>query len=357
MEAMASALHSANPGRSGYGPSIDASRLLFETRENLARLLNMSNIEGVVFTSGASMSLNLAIASFVNCGIDKIVTTNLEHNSVARPVSYLKKEKNINWTILPAVLGDFDEHLRHEKLNEKSLVIVNHISNVTGVRQNIAAISDICQSKGAYLLLDASQSLGCEPMTMESVDVLCASAHKGLKGPMGIGFMVMAERVPYHSWLKGGTGSASESLEPPNFLPDHFEVGTPNMPGIAASNCAIKALNFKTLERHAQELQRKRSYLFHELQKIEEIKIYGPEIGGTALSINLERIDIGELAHQLWKKHQICLRVGLHCSSMAHRALGTFPHGTLRISPAYDTKEEEIKSFLEALKTEIRQYR
>lgn len=353
LKAIEESLLLGNPGRSGYSAAIDSSRLIYESRLEIARLCNLEDESGVIFTSGATEALNTAI--FSCCKTDKkvnVISSGLEHNAVVRPLRELEKTGSINWKIISENDDSFYDSFKKEFNKGCDVVILNHISNVSGRRLNIQKIINMI-NKNAILIVDAAQSFGAEFIDIKGIDFLCSSAHKGLAAPMGIGFLIKNTEKSLNPILFGGTGSASESFEMPEYSPDRFEAGTPNLPGIASVLAICKQLNKDNLDKKSQELQKIRDYLFDHLSEISGINIIGPKVGGTALSIAIPNQDIALITHHLWKKEKICLRVGLHCSPLAHQNLDTFPNGTIRISPNHQTHQEEIDVLIKALKETI----
>lgn len=337
---MAHGLNLGNPGRGGHGLSIDGSRQIFEVREALAELLGCSE-ENVVFSSGATHSLNAAIFGWVPHS-GRVISSALEHNAVARPLEVLKEHHGVTWEALGD--GDFLGELSSALTSPCDLVVVNHVSNVSGRRLDLSKVYELCQQKKVPLLVDVSQSVGLEPLKVRPGMAMAGSGHKGLGGPMGVGFLALGEGLELPPFIFGGTGSRSESLEMPEFLPDRLEPGTPNLPGIVGLGEALKlALPVETLQ---GELQQRRSLLHRGLSGMDGVRVLGSEDGGSAVSVVVEE-DMGNLAQVLWHEHRVALRPGLHCSPMAHRALGTHPGGALRVSPGPETPMAELERFIE----------
>lgn len=349
-EAMLEALSLGNPGRSGYEIAVQASELLLDCRLELARLLKMECEERIVFTSGATHALNLAIQSFVENKENPLVLSgSMEHNAVARPLQHMKSSGKCRWHSLAGARESFLSSLTDELLEKADLLVLNHVSNVTGCRQPLIEIYQRCQKFNVTFMVDAAQSFGLEPLDSGHADILCASAHKGLQGPMGTGFVAFSETVQLEPIFFGGTGSRSENLEMPEFYPDRLEAGTQNLPGIAGMMAALRQLNNSDLTLRMQKLQKVRSRFFDLLKSFSGIRILGGEIGGSAVSLDIPEKDIGEIAYYLWKNDKICTRVGLHCSPMAHQTLGTYPVGALRASVSHETTEDELLVFAKSL--------
>lgn len=348
------ALQWGNPGRSGYEPALESSRAMLDTRCELATILGMQDESRLIFSSGATESLNLGIRGIMKSGT-RVISSNLEHNSVARPLANGQKNDAWQWIILDACGVDFCDRLEAALKIPTELVVVNHVSNVSGQRQSMEHIRKICRDYRTPLLWDVSQSVGCELLELQAGEMLAGGAHKGLRGPMGLGFLAVGESINLSPIMFGGTGSASESLELPSFWPDRYESGTPNVPAVAGLGAALRGLTADVLMQRERELQHRRSIIWDGLQGVLGLKVIGPRSGGTAISLQMPH-DAGVLAQTLWEKYKIALRIGLHCSPLAHQSLGTFPHGTLRIAPSYETKIEEIGYFLDVFLREFSKY-
>lgn len=345
-EAMSAALALGNPGRSGYPLSVDASRKIFDTREKLGSILGCDE-ERVIFTSGATESLNIVIRGMLKNG-GCVISTDLEHNSVARPLERGRKEDGWDWLPLSTQQGCWVEKLSAElKAKPVDLVVVNHVSNVTGETQDLEKIHALCLDREVPLLVDVSQSVGIDELRVGDMMALAGGGHKGLMGPTGIGFLALGAGFDPVSQKQGGTGSASEKLEMPLSLPDRLEPGTPNICGIVGLGAALEHLPSE-LGQRKEALGVRRSALFNGLEDIPQVTCFGSIVGGSALSIATE-MDMGVLAQKLWEKHEIAVRVGLHCSPLAHQSLGTWPGGTLRISPSPETPLDDIQYTLQAL--------
>jgi len=353
-EAIAMAMNSGNPGRSAHGPSMDANRWIYESRCRVASLLEAPQEERIIFNSGATEALNTAILGMVAVG-DRVISTDLEHNAVARTLQQLQKSHGIKWQTLSALEGQFHLQLESEfRLGVKpALVIVNHVSNVTGVRQSIDRIRALCDEYQVKLIIDASQSMGHEKMRLRPNEIICFSAHKGLMGPMGVGVLAIGHEMNLKPFKIGGTGTHSTSLSMPDGLPEALEAGTPNVAGIYALGVAVQELLKRPFSTIVAELQKLRSQLYRGCVKMDRVSIHGPEVGGSALSITIKDCDLGDFAQKLWSNHMICCRIGLHCSPLAHKSMGTFPNGTLRVSMGISSQQEEIQLFLNKLESEI----
>jgi cysteine desulfurase family protein len=344
----------ASPGRGGYRKSLEAARIIFNARETVADFFSISDSSRVIFTHNATGALNLALHGTLNPG-DHVVTTSMEHNSLLRPL-YALQGKGVELTIVPAgpdgVIPVDD--LRNAVQKNTRIIAVAHVSNACGVIQPIEQIADLCREVGAFFLLDAAQSAGYLPIDVEtlSIDLLAVPGHKGLLGPGGTGFLYAAPRVSLRSVLQGGTGGHSTATEQPLIMPDGFEAGTHNLPGIAGLQAGIEFIQqtgIANIHKHHQDLLGQAE---QGLRKIPEVTIYGPLDHSdrcSVLSFTVAGVDAALLASELDHGFDIAVRAGLHCAPLAHRTLGTLPGGTVRLSPGWFTTSEEIAFFSDAV--------
>lgn len=349
----------ASPGRGGYGLSLEASRLLFDTREAAAAFLGVADSSRVVFTRNATEALNLAVRGTLQPG-DHVITSSMEHNSLLRPLFMLEKI-GVALTVVPADgegLVNPDD-IRRALRPTTRLVALSHVSNVTGGIQPVAAVADIARQAGALLLLDAAQSAGCLPIDMQAmgIDLLAAPGHKGLLGPQGTGLLAVAPHVRLHPLLAGGTGSSSDQDVQPEGFPEGFEAGTHNLPGIAGLRAGIAFLATTGVTTVGDREREQGSYLRERLAQLPGCCLYGPQSAGQRLglfSMTVNGWDSTALAFALDHEYGIAVRAGLHCAPRAHRTIGTYPGGTLRISPGWFTTFEELDHCCTALATIIR---
>ncbi|HIJ89450.1 MAG: aminotransferase class V-fold PLP-dependent enzyme [Desulfobulbaceae bacterium] len=344
---------SLSPGRSAHRFSLAASRVIFEARELVADFFGCPDSSRVVFTSNVTEALNVGIFGLLAPG-DQVITTGMEHNSVMRPLRHLEKTRGIHLEILPtSPSGAIDPDDIPKRLNKKTrLIIINHVSNVTGSVADLGAIGK--RKGGALLMVDAAQSAGVFPLDMEgmAIDFLAFTGHKGLFGPTGTGGFLLREGIMAPPLKMGGTGSNSEQEAQPQLMPDCYESGTPNtlgIGGLAAGLEFIRATGRETIRRHEEHLT---CMLLDGLSRIEGITVYGPPAGaerGSAVSLTMAGRSVDDLAHLLDRRYGIMARAGLHCAPAAHRSIATFPHGTLRLSPGFFNSEAEIQDVLAAL--------
>jgi selenocysteine lyase/cysteine desulfurase len=349
----------SNPARGVYKSALDSSNLLLDTRIKIASLFNSTDFKSVIFTSGITQSLNLIIGGLLSDG-DSVITTSLEHNSVIRPLV----ERNIKYSTLACddkAHTIFDDAEKFIDKNTKALIITQS-SNVFGTITDIEQAKDFAKKNNLKLIVDTAQGFPYESISLEGIDAICFAGHKGLLGPTGIGGIV--SNKTFLMSLKpincGGTGSDSESLEMPNFLPDRFEAGTLNLIGIAGINAVLtESMSYLPTEikekintddintyfdlyRYNTQLRCKQ--LLRGFDSIKGVNIYG-EMDVTkrssAISITVDKIDPSDISTAL-ADNGIETRVGLHCAPLAHKAMHTYPGGTVRFSPGPFTTEKEI---------------
>jgi len=345
----------ANPGRSGHRRAVEAEAMIEATRRLLAQLFGYPRPERIVFTLNATDALNMAIKGVVRRG-DHVITSVLEHNSISRPLNQMEKDGFITLTRLPANgdhLIDPDDVAR-AFTPQTRLVAVTHASNVTGTIQPVAAFGGIARERGALLLVDASQSAGIVPIDVENdaIDLLAFTGHKALLGPTGTGGLVVGERVVIAPWREGGTGGDSSSPIQPEEFPHRLEGGTPNIFGIAGLREGVKILLERGVESILTHERKMLTTFYSALKDPGRYSWYGADRviaekrgeGRVGLvGINLAGFAPTETAAILDEQFDIAVRAGLHCAPYAHKHLGTFPHGTVRLSVGLLTTAEEMR--------------
>lgn len=344
----------ASPGRGGHRRSLEASRIMFMARETAARLFSIDDSSRIIFTHNATGALNLALHGTLKAG-DHVITTSMEHNSLLRPLHALRRE-GVEVTVVEAGSdGLVDPQVISSAVrSDTRMIAVGHVSNVCGAIQPIEQIATICRQAGAMFLLDAAQSAGYMDINVVStgIDLLAAPGHKGLLGPPGTGLLYVAPHVELKPICEGGTGTSSTSLEQPVMMPDGYEAGTHNLPGIAGLKAGIEFIlecGIDTIFQHERYLINEAARL---LSLIPGVKLYGPkdpEKRGAVLSFNVEGVDASLLAAELDHDFDIAVRAGLHCAPLAHRTIGSMPGGTLRLSPGWSSTPEEIAFFSNAV--------
>ncbi len=342
--------HGASPGRSGHALSAAAARIVFEAREALAQLLHVRDSRQIIFTANATASLNLALLGFLRVD-DHVVTTTLEHNSVARPLRHLEESRRVRVTRVAADAGGRldPEAIGTAVEKHTRLVVINHASNVLGT---VAPLGSLRAAIGdTPLLVDGSQTVGAMEVDVERdrIDMLAFTGHKSLLGPQGTGGLYVRPGLTLDPVARGGTGSDSESDRQPETLPDRYESGTPNGPGIAGLGAAVTFLLGEGLEAIRQHESRLRDAMVAGLQGIPGVTIFGvPEL--PIISFRLAGFSPSEIAHRLDREYEIMTRPGLHCAPGAHQTIGTFPEGTVRLSAGFFNTTEEIEEAMEAIR-------
>jgi cysteine desulfurase/selenocysteine lyase len=340
----------ANAGRSGHRPSLDSARLVFQTRTRLADLLGAARAEDVVFTRGSTEGLNLVLKGLLQPG-DRVAVSPLEHNSVMRPLERLRREREIVIETLPAdPFGriDLEAVRRLARTTRFALLSVAHASNVNGVVQDLAGLRDALPE--TPILVDAAQTAGVLPIDVAQprIDFLACSAHKGLLGPAGVGVCYLSPGHELPPLCEGGTGSRSESFEHPTFRPDRYEAGTLNLPGIAGTFGSLAGIRDRGLL--GDEKRRLSAILVAGLDKVPGLRLHSPKDGSClCVSFTHEGLSPDEVARRLERGYGVCCRPGLQCAPAAHHHLGTFPAGTVRLSPGWGNTDENVETVVRAV--------
>jgi cysteine desulfurase/selenocysteine lyase len=344
----------ASPGRGGHRRSLEAGRIMFQAREVAAALFSAPDSSRIIFTHSATESLNMALRGTLVPG-EHVITSSMEHNSLARPLHLLEKQ-GVELTIVQAgpdgVIDPGD--VRRALTPRTRMIAIGHVSNVSGTIQPIDQISAIAREAGTLFLLDAAQSAGSVPIDVVSsgIDLLAVPGHKGLYGPQGTGLLYVASSVALTPLLAGGTGTNSTSEDQPDELPDGYEAGTHNLPGIAGLKAGMEFVmeqGVATIGEHERALV---SYAIEKLQGLPQVTLHcptNPALRGAVLSFTIAGKDPAAIAFELDQRFDIAVRAGLHCAPRAHRTLGTFPGGTVRMSPGWFTIREDIDLFVAAV--------
>lgn len=346
-----------NANRSNHSNALESNREIFLARERIAKLFNYDKIENVIFTNNITSSLNILIKGTLKKG-DHVITSSIEHNSVIRPIISCKENLNVEVDFVEVTPDGFINPNDIEKLikDNTRLVVVTHASNVIGTIQPIKEIGNICKKHGIFFIVDTAQSAGTVPIDFKEINAsaLAFTGHKSLLGPQGIGGFIIDDDLNNvcSTIIEGGTGSLSHEVHQPTFMPDKFECGTLNIPGIVGLSNAIDFINKVGIN----NIKEKNSILYRKLLNgildIDRFEVYGDITGSkstTSLSFNLKGVDTSELSFYL-ETHGISNRSGLHCAPMCHKSIGTFPNGTVRLSISYFNTEDDIYYVLSILK-------
>lgn len=342
--------NSANPGRASHKAGLRALNIIYDTREALSELFKIKSPERFILTPNATYGLNFAIKGILKPG-DHCITTSMEHSSVTRPLHSIR---DIEITELKGDEYGFvnpEDFLKSIKQNTK-LIIINHSSNVNGIIQDIEGVYRLVKDKNIPVLIDASQSAGILDINPEHFSMIAFPGHKGLYGPQGTGGLYISPSVYPDTIIEGGTGSNSEELINPPFLPDRYESGTLNTPGFAGLTEGIKFVQrngIKNILSYERELI---LLLLSSLMNMKGITVYTPFDANrisNLLAFNIDGMDSSEAARILDSEFDIAVRPGFHCAYPAHQRLGTTKKGAVRVSVSYFNKKEEILKFIDAV--------
>lgn len=365
-----------NVNRGGYATAYDTESVVFECRELIGALFHAPDYKNVVFTRNITESLNVVLKGLLHRG-DHVIVSSMEHNAVMRPIRQLEK-KGVSFTRAQC---ESDGSLKPEKLlsclrPDTKAVVMTHASNVFGTMLPIQEVGAFCKENGLVFILDSAQTAGVFPIDMEKmhIDILCFTGHKGLLGPQGIGGFILRDELvlKIEPLISGGTGSLSNVETVPEFMPDRFEAGTPNLPGIFGLHAALnwlrklgeKSLSEETTEHcfsaalekireHELHLTEEFLTLLEPLEKEGKLKIIGKkdtEMRTGVVSIQTLTRELSDTAFQLDTRYGIMTRVGLHCAPSAHKTMGTYPTGTIRFSFGFANTDKEVKIATDALK-------
>ena len=347
-----------NINRGSYEGAYEAGSAVLDTREMLKDLFNAPDSKNVVFTPSVTYSLNYFIKGFLKPN-DHVLVTSVEHNAVMRPLVQMK-ELGLEFDVVPCDeegMITADDFRKYIKDNTKA-IITTHASNVCGTIIPIEEIGALCKEKGLVYAVDTAQTAGILNIDMQkaNIDFLAFTGHKGLLGPQGIGGFISSDKLEglIYPIISGGTGSLSDSEEMPDFLPDRFESGTLNLPGIIGLHQALVYLKEAGIDNMRNEKMEITKYFLDKVKEIEGAKVAGKKtVEGRlgVVSIDFEGFDNSIVSFYLSSKYKIMTRVGMHCAPRAHQTLNTFPQGTVRFSFSHFNTEEEVDICIDAIKT------
>ena len=345
-----------NINRGNYAGAYEVESVVLETRDQLVQLFHGTDSRNVIFTPGITYSLNYFIKGFLKNG-DHVLVSGLEHNAVMRPLEQMKLA-GVDYDIVPVdEEGNLDpEDLRERiRINTKA-VIMTHASNVCGTVVPIREIGSICKEYGLFFVVDTAQSAGTLPVDMQEcqIDFLAFTAHKGLLGPQGIGGFLISERLDkkMEPYIAGGTGSQSDSLLMPDYLPDKYESGTMNLPGIIGLHASLDYIREQGLKAIHDKKMELTEYLLNEVKRIPQVRIVGRkdvQDRVAVVSLDFLTIDNAVAAFELEQECGVMTRVGLHCAPAAHQSLHTFPQGTVRFAFSASNTFSEIDRCVEGI--------
>ena len=345
-----------NINRGSYALAYDVEDIIYTTRQRLHTLFNGHDPSHVIFTQNVTMSLNMVIKGLLKAG-DHVLVSSMEHNAVMRPLTQLLDE-GITFDTIPCDSTGSIQIDSIEPLIRPNTValIINHASNVCGTIQPLKSFGPICKAHNLQFIVDAAQTSGIIPIDVKAyhIDALCFTGHKGLLGPQGIGGIILTKEMAQNltPLIAGGTGSFSHLETMPTHMPDAFESGTLNLPGIIGLNEGLDYIESQGMENiHNHELVLTQSFL-EGLQSIDGINIVGKQNiqdRTAVVSITIDGMDPANIAYELESTYHIMTRVGLHCAPRAHQTLGTYPEGTVRFSFCYANTHKDVESALSAL--------
>lgn len=350
-----------NINRGSYSLAYDVEDIIYTTRQRLHTLFNGHDPSHVIFTQNVTMSLNMVIKGLLKAG-DHVLVSSMEHNAVMRPLTQLL-DKGITFDTIPCDSTGSIQMDSIEPLIRPNTValIINHASNVCGTIQPLESIGPICKAHNLQFIVDAAQTAGVIPIDVKAchIDALCFTGHKGLLGPQGIGGIILTKEMAQNltPLIAGGTGSFSHLETMPTHMPDTFEAGTLNLPGIMGLNEGLSYIESQGMENiHNHELALTQAFL-EGLQSIDGINIVGKQNiqdRTAVVSITIDGMDPASIAYELESTYYIMTRVGLHCAPRAHQTLGTYPEGTVRFSFGYANTHKDVESALSALNTIVK---
>lgn len=346
----------ANPGRGGHRMAIAAGRVLMRTRMELGRLFGISNPSDIAFMPNTTAALNQAIKGLLRPG-DHVIATMIEHNSVRRPLEYMRREQGVR---VDYVRVDEEGRIDLDELaslcrTDTRLIVCNHSSNLLGSLLPVADIAEIARSRGALLLVDAAQSAGVMDIDVGAlgIDMLAFPGHKGLLGPQGTGGLYIHPSIDLVPLIHGGTGSQSEEADQPSVRPDRYEAGTPNTVGIAGLGAGVRYVRSEgpaAIGRREWELTQ---WVMERLSAIEGLRLLGPKLGEPRTGIvafTLEGMDAADVAFRLDRHYGIAVRAGYHCTPLAHRSARTSESGAVRSSFGYGTTQADAEALAQAIR-------
>ena len=344
----------ANPSRSGHFMALLAGQIVLNARVQIAEFFNISDPLQVVFTPNATEALNIGLKGLLKPG-DHVITSSLEHNAVTRPLEKLRSQ-GVEVTKLPTPVqeGLHPEQVEAAIQSNTKLIVLSHASNVMGLIQPIGEIGRIAGEKGVLFMVDSAQTAGSIPIDVQAmgIDLLVFAGHKGLLGPQGTGGLYLREDLRLDTLKEGGTGANSEEPFPPEESPERYESGTLNTPGIAGLGAGIEFIKQEGIEKIREKERTLTRQLMLGLSAIPGVILYGPDPSverAPVVSINLEGREPSEVSYLLDKLYGIASRPGLHCAPDAHKTLGTFQQGTVRLSLGYFNTSQEVEECLDAV--------
>ena len=356
IEAVVNAMNSmGNAGRGAHGASLSASRVIYNTREALARFFGAESPKQIVFTNNSTESLNIAIKGLLEPG-DHVITTMLEHNSVLRPI-YEMQEKGVSVTIIKSnQKGTISyEDIENAVREDTKAIVITNASNLTGNYVDVRRVGEIAKKKGVCLIVDASQTAGVYPIHVKemNIDILCFTGHKSLLGPQGTGGLYVREGLTLKPLKSGGSGVQTYLKKHPEDMPTALEAGTLNGHGIAGLGAAIAYLEKEGIDTIREKELQHMWHFYNGIKDIPGVKVYGDfdtEIRCPVVTLNIGEYDSSEVSDELLMTYDISTRPGALCAPLMHEALGTVEQGAVRFSFSHYNTYEEVETAIAAIK-------
>lgn len=360
IEAVINAMKTAgNASRGVYNESLSSDRIIYSARNSICKLFNADNPRQVVFTKNSTEALNIAIMGILTPS-DHVITTEMEHNSVLRPLNYLKLE-GLKVDYIPM---DEKGNLKYECIedfinDDTKTIIINHSSNVIGNINDLKKIGDLCLKHKLIFIVDASQTAGSFKIDMKemSIDVLCFTGHKSLLGPQGTGGLCVSEKIEIKPFIVGGTGVQTYNEYQPDEMPTRLEAGTLNTHGIAGLIAGIEYINDNGMENLTRKSQELAKYFYESIKNFPGIKLYGDYsdhyLRSPIVTFNIMDSDSSEISMILSDEYGISTRPGAHCAPLLHKSFGTVDQGMVRFSFSHSNTKEEIEVAINAIKNII----
>lgn len=345
----------ATSGRGAYKSAIESDRLIYNCRKMICKIFNGSDPSKVIFTSNITEALNVVINGFLKEG-DHVITSSLEHNSVWRPLKTLERDRGIEISTVHCTSEGITDYNDVEKLIKPStkLIIFTHASNVLGAIQPIREIGQIAKKHKVKFLVDSAQTAGSYPIDVkkDNIDILAFTGHKSLLGPTGTGGLLVNCDIAMNPLKSGGTGGDSKYPYQPDYFPNRYEAGTPNVVGIVGLGEALNFIYSVGIENIRKKEEAIIEYAIEKLKNVKEIEIYGPKkaekIVGV-ISFNIKNIKAEEISYELDRQYDIMVRTGIHCAPTAHKIMGTEDIGAVRIGIGYFSEKDHIDILVKAL--------
>ncbi len=345
-----------NASRGAHGTSLSASRVVFHTREKLAKMFHCNRADHVILTMNATESLNIAIRGTIKEGAH-VITTEMEHNSVLRPLYLMEKERGVSLSFVEAGEKGVVKPEQFEALitPKTQAIVCTHASNLTGNVVDIEGVGAICKKHGLLFIVDASQTAGVLPIDMEkmNIDILCFTGHKGLMGPQGTGGMCIREGVEVEVFKCGGSGVHSYDKEQPRDYPTRLEAGTLNGHGIAGLYAALNYIEEVGRDKIEEKENRLAMRFYNGIKDVEGVKVYSDMTAKQhtgVVALNIRDYDSAMVADALSEDYDMAIRAGAHCAPRMHQALKTTEQGAVRFSFSWFNEEEEIDAAIAAIK-------